>query len=203
MKFLFCAMLLFSSLSSPYIVGQEYSVIASYCNLYQTPSFEEVLTDSNGDEYVFPHGYIFEYLEIDGDFVKVQTKINDETVTGYAYKYYLTNNKNNRVVYPEFNGKVIADNAHIYDIDGVDTYKVATLGQEIYIYGGFNDKEEFTAVAIVLEDNSLYYGLMKTEDISPYGVSGALIASISIIAALVTIIMSVLLIRKTRKNKNK
>ena len=201
MKTLLACILLVTSFASTISGGENLSVVATFVNLYASPSFERVLTDSNGKAYTFEHGTIFEGIEEEGDFILVSAQVEGEKIEGYVFKYYVTTNENGQDVYPVFNGSVTLDGAVIYDITGTPTKYTASLGQGITIYGGFDDKEEFTSIAIVLEDGSLFYGMMRTQDISPYGVSGALIASITIIIALVTIILSVIFIKKSRSRK--
>ena len=193
--------LLVTSFASTVSGGQSLSVVATFVNLYASPSFETVLTDASGQAYTFEHGTIFQAIEENGDFILVRADVEDQTIEGYVYKYYVTTNENGQDVYPVFNGSVTLDGAIIYDINGNPTQHIAKLGQGITIYGGFDDQNEFTSLAIVLEDGSLFYSMMRTQDIAPYGISGALIASITIIVALVTIILSVIFIRKKRSKK--
>lgn len=201
MKTLLACILLVTSFASTVSGGQSLSVVATFVNLYASPSFETVLADASGQAYTFEHGTIFQAIEEDGDFILVRADVEDQTIEGYVYKYYVTTNENGQDVYPVFNGSVTLDGAIIYDINGNPTQHSAKLGQGITIYGGFDDQNEFTSLAIVLEDGSLFYGMMRTQDIAPYGISGALIASITIIVALVTIILSVIFIRKKRSKK--
>lgn len=201
MKTLLACILLVTSFASTVSGGQSLSVVATFVNLYASPSFERVLTDASGQAYTFEHGTIFQAIEENGDFILVSAQVEGEKIEGYVFKYYVTTNENGQDVYPVFNGSVTLDGAIIYDINGNPTQHIAKLGQGITIYGGFDDQNEFTSVAIVLEDSSLFYGMMRTQDISPYGVSGALIASITIIIALVTIILSVIFIKKSRSRK--
>lgn len=201
MKTLLACILLVTSFASTVSGGQSLSVVATFVNLYASPSFETVLTDASGQAYTFEHGTIFQAIEENGDFILVRADVEDQTIEGYVYKYYVTTNENGQDVYPVFNGSVTLDDAIIYDINGNPTQHIAKLGQGITIYGGFDDQNEFTSLAIVLEDGSLFYGMMRTQDIAPYGISGALIASITIIVALVTIILSVIFIRKKRSKK--
>ena len=53
---------------------------------------------------------------------------------------------------------------------------------------------------VVLEDGSLYNGYMLTKEVSPDGISGLLVAGISIIIALVTIVLSIGVQRMVKKN---
>ena len=82
-----------------------------------------------------------------------------------------------------------------------DTGLIAKKDTRIFIYSGFNEKKQYTPVQLVLEDGSLYNGYIKTADIKPDGISSLLIIGISIIAAAVTIILSLVFIQKKNKKK--
>lgn len=187
--------IVFSSMS--FAPAQEVSVISSYSYLYAQPSFTSEKIMDGEEELLIYHGEKLTVIEEEGDFVLVEYQSN---LQGYIYKYYITTNSS-QVVYPVFNGNVRIEGAVIYDIDGSPTEYRAHAGQEVYIYGGFNDDGDFTAVQLVLEDGNLYNGLIRTEDLSPDGVSSLLIVGISIIAACVTIILSLVFIKKVKKKK--
>lgn len=198
MKLLLSLLLFFSPLAS-FIPEQEVSVIASYCCVYTDASFEaEKLKDGKNDLLIY-HNDIVKVLEEKNDFVKVQV---NETVNGYIYKYYVTANSS-QDVYPVFNASIRNNDTIIYDIDQKDSGFKAKAGDRIFLYAGFNDKKEFTPIQIVLEDGSLYNGLIKSSEINPDGISNLLIIGISIIAASVTIILSIVFIKKTKKHKKK
>lgn len=195
-----CAMLAFSFLVSPLSSGEELSVISSICYIYSSADFSTPIVDEGGKEIVLHHGDKLIALQEEGDFIKVKT--TDE-IEGYVFKFYVTSNKNGQDVYPVFNGKVLTDKAEIFNVDETTSGFTANRDQEIYIYGAYSGKKEFTEIAIVLEDGSLFYGLMKTSDIKANGISPALITSITLIIALVTIILAVVFIRKNKTKKAK
>lgn len=153
----------------------------------------------NGEDLLLMHGQALEVIDEDGDFVQVSLTLNEQVFQGYIYKYYLTKNSA-QSIYPVFNGSVRIDNAIIYDINKTPTSYTAKKNQGVYIYSGFNDDEEFTAIQIVLDDGSLYNGYIKTIDLSPDGVSPLLIVGITLIAAAVTVTLSLVFIKK-RKTK--
>ena len=153
----------------------------------------------NGEDLLLMHGQALEVIDEDGDFVQVSLTLNEQVFQGYIYKYYLTKNSA-QSIYPVFNGSVRIDNAIIYDINKTQTSYTAKKNQGVYIYSGFNDDEEFTAIQIVLDDGSLYNGYIKTIDLSPDGVSPLLIVGITLIAAAVTVTLSLVFIKK-RKTK--
>lgn len=174
------------------------AVIASSCYVYEDSSFDSPIT-VNDEKVILTHGDRLEVLEDDNslDFIKV--KVDGVESGGYIYRYYVTYNEIEQDVYPVFNGYVLKNNSKIYDLDKQETIYTANEGHEIYLYNGYNDKEEYNAVAIVLEDGSLFYGYMLTADVSPYGVSAGLITGIVVIASCLTIIFLLLFMKKTKR----
>lgn len=175
-------------------------VVVSRCYLYTSDNFssEKVSYQEENDTIlvVLSYGDSVSINNFSGDFAFVTTQSEKQ---GYIYKYYITDNTSQNV-YPVFNASIRRETP-IYDIDKNQTEWTAKKGARVFIYEGFNDKNQWTAVQIVLEDESLYNGYVKTEDIKPDGVSGLLIVAISIIIAAVTIIMSLLYIKKKKKKK--
>lgn len=188
----------FNNTSHAISEGEKATVIVSKCYLYTSDNFSSDRVSYQEEEntilVTLNHGDEVEVISFSGDFVLAKTSDQKE---GYIYKYYLTDNTS-QAVYPVFNAS-IRKNTVIYDIDKNATEYIAKKDSRIYIYEGFNDKEKYTAVQVVLEDKSLYNGYILTEDIKPDGVSGLLIVAISIILAGVLIIVSLLYIKKKRK----
>ena len=176
----------------------EAKVIVSRSYLYTSDNFSSEKVSFTQDEstilVVLEHGDSVTIKFFSGDFAYVSTEDEKE---GYIYKYYISDNIS-QSVYPVFNASIRKDST-IFDIDKNATQYTAKKGSRVYIYKGFNDKEEYTAVQIVLEDESLYNGYILTEDINPDGVSGLLIIAISVIIATVTIILSLIFMKKKKK----
>ena len=181
--------------------GDKAKIIVSKCYLYTSDNFmSERVSYDDGENtilVVLDHGDEVEIVNFSADFALVKTQNQTE---GYVYKYYITTNTS-QSVYPVFNAS-IRKNTIIYDIEKNPTEYIIKKDSRVYIYEGFDDKEKYTAVQVVLEDESLYNGYVLTANIKPDGVSGLLIAAISIILAAVMIIVSLLYIKKKRK-KNK
>ncbi len=178
--------------------GATASVIASRCQMYERADFSsQVVTDADGQIIYLRHNQQVEVISIEGDFAQVETQ---EDAQGFVYKYYLTQNTS-QVVYPVFNASVIADNAVVYDMDFADTDFRLQKGDRVLVYKSFSEKKEYTAVQVVLDDGSLYNGYMLTKEVSPDGISGLLVAGITIIIALVTIVLSIIFIKKKKKDK--
>ena len=183
---------------SGFNVGDSAYIISSRAYLYSQASFssEKVMTD--GQEIVLEHGYTLTILGEQDDFLEVSINYNDNDLTGYIYKYYVTSSTS-QTVYPVFNGSVRRD-AVVYDVDFSPQYTIKA-GQGVYIYNGYDSNKEYTAVQVVLEDGSLYNGYVKTQDLQPQGISPLLIVGITIIAACVTVLLSLIFIKKVKKNK--
>ena len=165
---------------------------------YKEASFSSNKVQREGGDLLLMHGQSLEVISEDGDFVQVTLSIDEQAYQGYIYKYYITKNSA-QIVYPVFNGSVRTDGAVIYDLDKSPTEYTAQKEQGVYIYSGFDDDEEYTAVQIVLSDGSLYNGYLRTVDLAPDGVSPLLIVGVSLIAASVTVILSLVFIKKSKK----
>lgn len=180
--------------------GAEAKVIVSRCYLYADSSFSaEIVTYEEGEntlQVILHYGDEIEVKGFKEDFVLVST--NGE-IEGYIYKYYLTDNTS-QIVYPVFNAS-LRKTSVLYDIEQKPTEYKIKKGSRVYIYEGFKDKEKRTAVQVVLEDGSLYNGYISTANINPDGVSGLLIIAISIIIAGVTIVLSIIFIKKKKKSQ--
>ena len=181
-----------------FIPLQEVKVISSYCYLYVEPSFTSEKVFDGSEPLVILHGEELTVLEDDGqsDFILVSYSDNYD---GYVYRYYISSNTS-QTVYPVFNGSIRRESM-LYDIDRKPANIILKQGQQVYIYSGYDDDEGCTAVTVVLEDGELYNGYVLTKDIAPNGISPLLIAGITIIVACVTVILSLILIKKVKKKK--
>lgn len=198
MKLLLCFLMMFSNFV--YAEPATVSVVANSCIVYEDASFENpILIDES--PLSFPHGTILSVLNDDSslDFIKISVDKDNNLIEGFVYRYYVTYASLEQEVYPVFNGSVLNEGAIIYDLEKNPSQFVAKQGQGIYFYEGFDSKEEFNAVAIVLEDGNLYYGYMQTRDVSPYGVNAGLITGIVVIISCLTIIFLLMFMKKTKR----
>lgn len=170
-------------------------VLASSCYLYQNASFESQKVLDGENELILQHGDILTIIQDDEKFYLVET---ENKIQGYVYKFYVSS-VDNYYIYPTFNATVRNENAIVYDLEKSPTQIKAKVGQEVYLFEGYSSSNKFTAVQIVLEDGSLYNGFMLTTDIVPKGISSTLIIGISIIAAVATIVLSLVFIKKKKK----
>jgi len=188
------------SLSSALEIGGSAKVIVSNSYLYTESNFssEKVSFDEQENTILvtLEYGDIVNIQNFEGDFAYVSTENEKE---GYIYKFYISDNTS-QAVYPVFNASV-RKNTIVYDIEKKATSHTIKKDSRIYLYKGFNDKNKYTPVQVVLEDESLYNGYILTENIKPDGVSGILIVGISVIIAAVTIILSIVFMKKKKKKK--
>ena len=184
---------------SSFVPMQESKIIASCCYLYSHPSFEsEKIYDDNGQAVVLNLGDKIEIIQDDGgDFVLAKEAEHE----GYIYRYYISAT-GEQLVYPSFNGTLRKESL-LFDNNLVQTAITLKEGERLFLYDGYDDKREYTPVQVVLEDGSLYNGLILTSNIKPDGISSLLIIGITIIAASVTIILSLIFIKKSKDKKKK
>ena len=189
-------MMLFSNLV--YADANTVTVVADYCYVYETAAFDSPLLQDE-KPVKFTHGQKLSVLEDKPslDFIKVE--VEGAESGGYVYRYYVTYSDVTQEIYPVFNGKIVNDNVKLYDLDKKETSLVAKKGQKVYLYNGYNGKEEFNAIAIKLDDGSLFYGYVKTADVEPYGVNAGLITGIVVIASCLTIIFLLLFMKKKKR----
>lgn len=186
------------SLSFALESGQSAKVIASRCAVYTSADFlsDKITVTAEEEEktYYLYHDDIVEVLSLENDFALIKS---EQDIEGYVYKYYLTQNTP-QVVYPVFNGTIRKD-TQIFDLDLASSGYTAKKGQRVFIYKAFDTKEDYTSVQVVLDDGSLYNGYVLKKDVNPDGISSLLIVGISVIASAVTIILSIVFIKKRKK----
>ncbi len=190
-------------LTSEYVSGEgktQVQVIASQCYIFEEPSFDKAVLDENNEKLVLKHGEKYELLNQESEeFVYI--KYNEE-INGYVYSHYVTTNVLEQDVYPVFNASVVAQETQVFDLDEnpIDGLKLLN-GKEVYLYEGFHKKEPMTPICFVGEDGRLVYGLVKTTDISPYGVNAGVITGLVVAASCVTIILLLVFMKKSKKIK--
>lgn len=183
-----------SNLSYALENGKYGTIIASRCTVYSQADFNsDKILINNEEIFYLKHGEEVDILEVNSDFAK----ISKDNIEGYVYKYYITQNSS-QIVYPVFNGSIRKDTI-VYDMDFKESGYTLNKGDRVFAYKSYNDKEEYAAVQVILEDGNLYNGYIHTKDLDPDGFSGLLITAISIIVAAVTIILAIVFIKKKKK----
>ncbi len=172
------------------------SVIISKCFVYSEKDFSKKI-EIEGEFVYLKHGDIVKIISEEDDFALIECDKLNFAGNKYVYKHHLSQNNNSQNIYPVFNGK-LRRNAMLYDLDFKEI-GVLKKNTRVYIYEGF-EKTKYTIVQVMRNDVP-YIGYIKTENIKPDGINGILIAGISIIAASVTIILSLVFIKKKNKVK--
>lgn len=197
MSFILSIFLTLFSITAPYSTNYA-QIVVSACYLFTAPSFEsEKVLDLSNEKIILKQNDSVLVLEESGDFALVQI---DNTIRGYVYKYYLSYGENIDV-YPTFNATIRHDATRVFNLDYSQSNIVLDSGTRVFIYGGYDDKNEYTAIQFVDGNGTLIHGFVQTSNINPDGVSSLLIVGISIIVACVTIILSIIFIKKSRSNK--
>ncbi len=134
-------------------------------------------------------------------------KITHGELEGYVFADLLTPKNNVITAIPSFNGQTNTESKVFWKQDNemVESDITLSKGERIFLYEGFNGKEEFNAIAFVHE-NKVLYGYLKTDTISPDGINPAIITCIIIIIALLGIIFAWLFMKnkkvKLKKQKS-
>ena len=196
MSFILSIFLTLFSITAPYSTNYA-QIIVNACYLFTAPSFEsEKVLDLSNEKIILKQNDSVLVLEESGDFALVQI---DNTIRGYVYKYYLSYGENIDV-YPTFNATIRHDDTRVFNLDYSQS-NILDSGTRVFIYGGYDDRNEYTAIQFVDGNGTLIHGFVQTSNINPDGVSSLLIVGISIIVACVTIILSIIFIKKSRSNK--
>ena len=175
------------------------TVLASKCPLYASADFTSEIVVYQDNDYYLVQNQQVEVLSEEGDFILVKTQ---DEVEGYVYKYYLTQNSSLQT-YPVFNCSV-RENCLIYDLEKNPTTYVAEKDARVFIFNGFDKIEGgYTEVQVVLQDGSLYSGLIKSESLKPDGINRNAIIAIPVILAGITVILSIVFISKKKKKSKK
>ena len=178
-------------------------VVAVECNVYEDKNFNNAILDDNGDKVVIKHKQQLKVIESENEkFIKVEYK-GDKAYVGYVYARYVTFNSTLQQTYPVFNANIAVDEADVFTLDEKPTEIKLEKGHELYLYEGYHKNKDMTPVCFVQEDGSLYYGLIETHKLSPYGINAGAITGIVVAISCVTIILLLLFMKKVKKKKTK
>lgn len=183
---------------------QQCKVVATECFLYQEPSFSSYVCDDDEQPVVLKHNDMVELLQ-GGQESEKFLFVSFGQWQGYVFKFYLTSNLDEQVVYPVFNAKVVKDGAEVFDLQQNPTGKKLAKGTELYLYEGYNKNTEngLTAVCFVDEGGGLFYGYLNTKDLEPYGINAWVITGIVVAASCITIILLLVFMKKRKASKKK
>lgn len=127
-------------------------------------------------------------------FFKIDLKengIESEHEFGYIIADLLTEKQEEIMAIPNFNAKTNKD-CHVFSQKNdkfEESETTLSRGQEIFLYEGFDAKKDFNAISYVL-DGKVFYGFLKTDDISPNGINPVIITCTILIVAVLSIIFA-------------
>ena len=200
MKFLLTLGLFFSGMVSAYPIGTQLPVVSNYAYMYEYHDFTSQKYDFKiykGEEITLLDDELFD------NFYYASFKYEDVTYNGYVYKDDVAKLADEQEVILSYNAKIAKD-TKIFSItdpnnplicDGQEV--ILEESTEVYIYEGYNRKNEFTAIKFSF-NGKIEVGYVKTTDISPYGISPALIVALTAIIASVGVIFILLGINKKK-----
>lgn len=199
MKFLLALGLIFASMAS-YPIGTKLPVVSNYAYMYEDANF-----DSAKYNFKIYKGETITLLddELTNNFYYASFKYEDVTYNGYVYKDNIAELTDDQELIFSYNAKVAKD-TQIFTITD-SSVPLLSGGEEVilkestavYIYSGYNRKSEFTAIKFSY-NGKIEVGYVRTTDITPYGVSPALIVALTAIIASVGVILILLGISKKR-----
>ncbi len=210
--FLFVLMFGATLIAPNFVYAQEnqsvYVVTANYASVFKNADItSNKLGQVNHNEEV--------YIEMENDLPKeymsddfVFYKITYNQLDGYVLADLLTPKNNVITAIPSFNAQTNSA-CKVYfkqDNEMVESDISLDKGERIFLYEGFNGKEEYNAISFVYE-NQVLYGYLKSENIAPDGINPIIITCIIIIIALLGIIFAWLFMKnkkvKIKKHKTK
>ena len=149
--------------------------------------------DSGAIEYISGDDFVFFKILAYND---LETKTEGY---GFVLADLLSKAVNQIETIPNFNAKTI-DNAKVYfktDTNFEESDITLNKGTRIYLYEGYKRKNEYCAVSFEFE-NQILYGYVKTYQIKPDGINPLLITCTTLIIAVLTISLSLILIKKKK-----
>lgn len=105
---------------------------------------------------------------------------------------------------PNFNAKTNKDSVVYLQNDNSFEESSISLAKntEIFLYEGFDDKTDYTAIAFIYE-NQVRYGYLQSDDINPDGINPFIITAIIVIVALVGVIFALVFMRRKKVDLKK
>ena len=189
-------LLLFCPMSVSYEKNTSLSVVTNYAYMYELPSFS-----STKQEFKIEQNEIVVLLDESeqNGFYLVSYHSGKQNYEGFVYKECLAKLEKEQELVLTYNAKT-SMKTKVYSL--ADNKEIATIeeGTELDLYEGFDRKNEFTK-AKFSHNGQIIFGYIKTEDISPYGVSPVLIIALTAIFACVGVILMLLGINKKKLRK--
>lgn len=182
-----------------------YVLTANYASIFESADFssakigqikhnEEVFVETENN---IPKEFLNENF--------VFYKISYNQLNGYVLADLLTPKNNVITSIPSFNAQTNSSCKVYFKQDNqmVESNITLNKGERIFLYEGFNGKEEYNAISFLYE-NEVLYGYVKSENIAPDGINPVIITCIIIIMALLGIIFAWLFMKNKKvKLKNR
>lgn len=180
--------------------SSKYVVVANSAVIYQSPDFSseklatlkhnqiiEILSENNSPKTFFSDNY---------SFFKI---INHNDIEGYILSDLVVPENDVITATPNFNAKLNTTCKVYFNENSVISESEITLNKnhQIFLYEGFNEKEKFTAVAFVY-DNQVLYGYIETKWIDPNGINPLIITCIIVILAILGIVFAWVFIKNKK-----
>lgn len=190
----------------------EYICVANYCYLYSSPSFTSSKVQVDGADVRAMHKDIVnlelinsepvEYPDSEGMiFYKVESFQNNAFDSAYIFSDYVTKNTSSIETYPAFNASINTA-TDLMEINGETLTPISVLekGVRVYLYEGFNGALTYTPVAVRI-DNTLQYGYVFTDHITPDGINPFIIYASIIAVACIGIVIALLFMKNKKWHK--
>ncbi|MBE7075985.1 MAG: hypothetical protein E7375_02845 [Clostridiales bacterium] len=185
--------------------GSTYIVTANYAYIYQSfnQSSEKLKKVENKTEIniEFENGGPKQYTDGIDIFYKV---LQYDEIDGFIYAELVTPKTKAIVSIPNFNAETNKDSIVYQKLDNeiVETSITLKKNERIFLYEGFKNKSDYTAIAYLYE-NEVYYGYLKTKDISPDGINPIIITCITLIIAVLGIVFAWVFMKKKKQKIKK
>ena len=190
----------------------EYICVANYCYLYSSPSFTSSKVQVDGADVRIMHKDVVvleiidsepvEYPDSEGMiFYKVESFQNNAFDSAYIFSDHVTKNASSIETYPAFNASINTA-TDLMEINGETLTPISVLekGERVYLYEGFNGALTYTPVAVRI-DNTLQYGYVFTEHITPDGINPFIIYASIIAVACIGIVIALLFMKNKKWHK--
>lgn len=168
-------------------------ITTSYSYLYKSPDLDEHF------DFKISSGKLLTLQEQTSTYYKASYTFEETDYVGYIPYEFASIYSPPQEELLVYNGKISKD-TFAYDITTNEKLEeiVLSQGQEIYIYEGFNSKEEYTKIKFSY-NNQIYTAKVLTKDVSPNGINKGVIIALSIISALVAVVLILLGLKKSKK----
>ena len=191
--------MLFCQICVGYTTDTPLYVVTNYAYMYHDANFSSEKFDFKieQDEQV-----VLLDENLINDFYNVSYLHENVVYEGYVYKECISSLTKEQDVVLTYNAKTAIDTI-VYTIDSTEENLVKkfdtpiSADTELYLFEGFDRKSKFTKVKFSY-NGEIVLGQIRTEDISPYGISNVLIISLTAIIACVGVIFILLGISKKK-----